>query len=121
LESLTPEELRVVQLRLGLQDGKGRTLDEVASVLGVSADAIRDVAAGIWSRTGFSIRDKGPMFNVRCPERGCKWGIGSEYDDAITQEDCQSAAEDLLWHFKTAHLPPELQPKIDDNDFCLGD
>jgi len=41
LQSLTPRERRVVQLRFGLLDDQQRTLDEVAKRMGVGREAIR--------------------------------------------------------------------------------
>jgi hypothetical protein len=118
--SLTAEEVRILQLRLGSVDGKDRTIDEVASVLGISADAVRETEAHILSKTGFSVYTPGPMIDLHCPEPGCNTGISLGCGDPISQEDCQAAAEELLWHFKVAHLPPELQPKNEDEEMCLG-
>jgi len=118
LRSLTPEEVRVLQLRLGLLDGKERTIDEVATVLGISADAVRETEAHVVSKTGISVHRPRPMIDIRCPEPGCKAGIALECGEPISPEDCQSAAEALLLHFKFVHLPSELQPKVEET--CLG-
>jgi hypothetical protein len=107
-----------MQLRLGLLDGKDLTVDEVATVLGISADAVRETEAQVFRKTGFSVHTPGPMLDLHCPEPGCNSVIGSECGDPISPEDCQSAAEELLWHFKIAHLPPELQPEVEET--CLG-
>jgi hypothetical protein len=115
---LTPEEVRVLQLRLGLLDGKARTIDEVATVLGISADAVRETEARVFSKTGISVHTPRPMIDLQCPEPGCNIRFASECGDPISPEDCQAAAEELLWHFKMAHLPPELQPKVEET--CLG-
>jgi len=118
--SLTPEEVRVLQLRLGLLDGKDRTIDEVATMLGISADAVRETEAHVLSKTGFSVHTPGPMIDLHCPEPSCQAGTSLGCGDPISPEDCQAAAEALLWHFKVAHLPPELQPKDEDEETCLG-
>jgi RNA polymerase primary sigma factor len=43
LESLTPRERRVIQLRFGLENGRSRTLDEVGAEFGVSRERIRQI------------------------------------------------------------------------------
>jgi DNA-binding CsgD family transcriptional regulator len=118
LRSLTPEEVRVLELRLGLLNGNSLTIDEVATVLGISADAVRETEAQIFRKTGISVHTPGPMLDLHCPEPGCSMMISSECGHSISPEDCQAAAEELLWHFKMAHLPPELQPKVEET--CLG-
>jgi len=118
LRSLAPEEVRVLQLRLGLLDGKSLTVDEVATVLGISADAVGETEAQVFRKTGISVHTPRPMIDLQCPEPGCNIRFASECGDPISPEDCQAAAEELLWHFKMAHLPPELQPKVEDG--CLG-
>jgi RNA polymerase primary sigma factor len=41
LDTLTPRERRVIQLRFGLVDGHPRTLDEVGRRFGVTRERIR--------------------------------------------------------------------------------
>jgi RNA polymerase primary sigma factor len=45
LESLTPREQQVLRLRFGLEDGRGRTLEEVGQVFGVTRERIRQIEA----------------------------------------------------------------------------
>src|SRR5690554_5054802 len=45
LESLTPREQQVLRLRFGLDDGRGRTLEEVGQVFGVTCERIRQIEA----------------------------------------------------------------------------
>lgn len=45
LERLTPRERRVIQLRFGLDDGRQRTLEEVAKEFGLSRERVRQVEA----------------------------------------------------------------------------
>lgn len=43
LESLTECEAEVLRLRFGLTDGKTRSLEEVAEILGVSRERVRQI------------------------------------------------------------------------------
>ncbi|MHB1415638.1 MAG: sigma-70 family RNA polymerase sigma factor [Chloroflexota bacterium] len=45
LDALTPREKRIVQLRFGLDDGRQRTLEEVAKEFGLSRERVRQVEA----------------------------------------------------------------------------
>jgi RNA polymerase primary sigma factor len=45
LDTLTPRERRVIQLRFGLVDGHPRTLDEVGRRFGVTRERIRQIEA----------------------------------------------------------------------------
>lgn len=45
LETLTPREKKVLQLRFGLEDGRSRTLEEVGQVFGVTRERIRQIEA----------------------------------------------------------------------------
>jgi RNA polymerase primary sigma factor len=45
LSSLTPREQRVLQLRFGLEDGRGRTLEEVGKEFKVTRERIRQIEA----------------------------------------------------------------------------
>jgi len=45
LETLTPREQRVLQLRFGLEDGRSRTLKEVGAEFNVTGERIRQVVA----------------------------------------------------------------------------
>jgi RNA polymerase primary sigma factor len=45
LQSLAPRDREVLELRFGLRDGKSRTLDEVARVLGVTRERVRQLEA----------------------------------------------------------------------------
>lgn len=50
LDSLTAREAAVMRLRLGLVDGKSRTLDEVGSSFGVTGERIRQIEARTMSK-----------------------------------------------------------------------
>ena len=43
LSTLTPREQRVIELRFGLEDGRGRTLEEVGSEFNVTRERIRQI------------------------------------------------------------------------------
>ena len=43
LKTLTPHERKVLSLRFGLEDGRMRTLDEVAKIFKVSGDNVQSV------------------------------------------------------------------------------
>ncbi len=45
LDSLSPREKRVLQLRFGIEDGKQRTLEEVGKEFGVTRERIRQIEA----------------------------------------------------------------------------
>ena len=45
LNTLTPREKKVLQLRFGLNDGRSRTLEEVGNVFGVTRERIRQIEA----------------------------------------------------------------------------
>jgi len=45
LDTLTPREKKVIQLRFGLDNGKQRTLEEVGKAFGVSRERIRQIEA----------------------------------------------------------------------------
>jgi RNA polymerase primary sigma factor len=43
LSTLTPREHRVLQLRFGLEDGRGRTLEEISEEFNVTRERIRQI------------------------------------------------------------------------------
>ena len=45
LDTLTPRERKVLQLRFGLDDGRTRTLEEVGQEFGVTRERIRQIEA----------------------------------------------------------------------------
>ena len=45
LQTLSPREQRVLELRFGLKDGKSRTLEEVGKEFGVTRERIRQIEA----------------------------------------------------------------------------
>ena len=45
LDTLTPREQRVLQLRFGLEDGRSRTLEEVGKEFNVTRERIRQIEA----------------------------------------------------------------------------
>ncbi len=45
LESLSPRERGVLELRFGLRDGQGRTLEEVGRIFGVTRERVRQIEA----------------------------------------------------------------------------
>jgi RNA polymerase primary sigma factor len=50
LRCLAPRDREVIELRFGLHDGRSRTLDEVAKVLGVTRERVRQLEARGLSR-----------------------------------------------------------------------
>jgi RNA polymerase primary sigma factor len=46
LESLTEREQRILRLRFGLDDGRSRTLEEVAREVGLTRERIRQIEGG---------------------------------------------------------------------------
>jgi len=45
LDTLTPREQRVLQLRFGLEDGRSRTLEDVGKEFNVTRERIRQIEA----------------------------------------------------------------------------
>ena len=45
LDTLSPREMRVLELRFGLKDGRNRTLEEVGREFGVTRERIRQIEA----------------------------------------------------------------------------
>jgi RNA polymerase primary sigma factor len=45
LRCLAPRDREVIELRFGLRDGQPRTLDEVAHILGVTRERVRQIEA----------------------------------------------------------------------------
>jgi RNA polymerase primary sigma factor len=45
LESLSPRERGVLELRFGLDDGQARTLEEVGRIFGVTRERVRQIEA----------------------------------------------------------------------------
>jgi RNA polymerase primary sigma factor len=45
LQTLTPREQRVLQLRFGLEDGRSRTLEQVGKEFNVTRERIRQIEA----------------------------------------------------------------------------
>jgi RNA polymerase primary sigma factor len=45
LQTLTPREQRILELRFGLEDGRSRTLEEVGNVFNVTRERIRQIEA----------------------------------------------------------------------------
>jgi len=43
LETLTPKEKRIIEMRMGILDGKEHTLEEIGSVFGVTRERIRQI------------------------------------------------------------------------------
>lgn len=58
LDTLTPREKKVIQLRYGLDNGKQRTLEEVGKAFGVSRERIRQIEAEALSK----LRQQNKMF-----------------------------------------------------------
>jgi RNA polymerase primary sigma factor len=58
LDSLSPREKRVLQLRFGLEDGKARTLEEVGKEFGVTRERIRQIEAKAIRKLKHPIRAK---------------------------------------------------------------
>jgi len=59
MESLPPREVRILQLRYGLLDGRSYTLEEVGRKMGVTRERVRQIEAQALSRLRHpSHRDK---------------------------------------------------------------
>jgi RNA polymerase primary sigma factor len=58
LETLTPREQRVIELRFGLEDGEGRTLFEVGRMFGVTSARIRQIEDKALRRLRYPKRSK---------------------------------------------------------------
>ena len=58
LSRLTPREETIVRLRRGLNDGKGRTLEEVAVFLNISRERVRQLEAIANRKLRYYARDK---------------------------------------------------------------
>ena len=50
LDGLPPREVRILQLRYGLLDGKSYTLEEVGRKMGVTRERVRQIEAQALSR-----------------------------------------------------------------------
>jgi RNA polymerase primary sigma factor len=61
LHELTPREARVLRLRYGLQDGRARTLSQVAVKFGLSRERIRQIEKEAFAK----IRAVAPEFRLR--------------------------------------------------------
>ncbi|MFX0196208.1 MAG: sigma-70 family RNA polymerase sigma factor [Candidatus Hodarchaeota archaeon] len=58
LSTLSPREHRIIQLRFGLEDGRGRTLEEVGNVFNVTRERIRQIEAKAIRRLRHSSRSR---------------------------------------------------------------
>ena len=58
LHTLSDREARVLQLRFGLEDGRGRTLEEVGKDFGVTRERIRQIEAKALRKLRQPIRSK---------------------------------------------------------------
>jgi len=65
VDLLTPREKLVINLRFGLKDGRGRTLEEVGQVLGVTRERIRQIEAKA-------------LRKLRHPSKGLKYFVEKE-------------------------------------------
>jgi RNA polymerase primary sigma factor len=64
LRCLTPRDREVIELRFGLKDGQARTLDEVARLLGVTRERVRQIESrGLVRLRGAERRDLLAGFN----------------------------------------------------------
>src|SRR6185295_590917 len=97
LEFLTPRERKIIEMRFGLKDGIGHTLEEVGKEFGVTRERIRQIEAKVLQKMrdhprSVSIREHGPgkghaSFNASsfltgkiCPE--CRKGTLVEIHQA---------------------------------------
>lgn len=58
LDSLSPRERKVLEMRFGLEDGQGRTLEEVGSEFGVTRERIRQIEAKALRKLRHPIRSR---------------------------------------------------------------
>ena len=79
LDTLTPRERRVLQLRFGLIDGHQRTLEEVGKRFGVTRERIRQIESSALRKLRHPSRSKKLRDHVdsRCGPREQGYGAGS--------------------------------------------
>ena len=58
LDSLSERERKVLEMRFGLNDGQGRTLEEVGSEFGVTRERIRQIEAKALRKLRHPIRSR---------------------------------------------------------------
>jgi RNA polymerase primary sigma factor len=58
LESLNDRERKVLEMRFGLKDGQGRTLEEVGQAFGVTRERIRQIEAKALRKLRHPIRSR---------------------------------------------------------------
>jgi RNA polymerase primary sigma factor len=58
LSSLSDRERKVLEMRFGLKDGQGRTLEEVGQEFGVTRERIRQIEAKALRKLRHPIRSK---------------------------------------------------------------
>jgi len=58
LEALTKRQRRVIELRFGLKDGQGRSLEEIGQEFGLTRERIRQIEAAAFRRLGHPSRKR---------------------------------------------------------------
>ncbi|MBT3293487.1 RNA polymerase sigma factor RpoD [Candidatus Peregrinibacteria bacterium] len=97
LEFLTPRERKIVEMRFGLMDGIGHTLEEVGKEFGVTRERIRQIEAKVLQK----MRDHPRSLTIR--EHG-----GSPKRVGFTPSTPFFSAEEILGDFsikKSDHVP----------------
>jgi RNA polymerase primary sigma factor len=87
LEFLTPRERKIIEMRFGLQDGIGHTLEEVGKEFGVTRERIRQIEAKVLQK----MRDHPRSMTIRehgsSPKR-----VGFSSSNKMSSESGQSGA-----------------------------
>lgn len=82
LKFLTPRERKIIEMRFGLSDGIGHTLEEVGKEFGVTRERIRQIEAKVLQKMrdhprAASIRDEMPIDDSFLAALGNMSGVGS--------------------------------------------
>ncbi len=84
LEFLTPRERKIIEMRFGLKDGIGHTLEEVGKEFGVTRERIRQIEAKVLQK----MRDHPRSLTIR-EHGGNPKRIGfSQVSTAFQEKDC---------------------------------
>ena len=107
LEFLTPRERKIIEMRFGLKDGIGHTLEEVGKEFGVTRERIRQIEAKVLQKMrdhprSLSIREHGGApkrvgFSSSAKMEGVGAQSGASYVDfmRMLEEDMQRASKDI--------------------------
>ena len=87
LEFLTPRERKIIEMRFGLADGIGHTLEEVGKEFGVTRERIRQIEAKVLQK----MRDHPRSMTIREHGSGPK-RVGFSSSNKMNNENAQSGA-----------------------------